>query len=127
MKLIILSFPLCVAVLSQIQQATVVKKNGHEVRLTEITFFQSEREEGSAALSYIYNGRSLTIAERDAKRINLNKAVEKSKGITTWEALLVRTNGDKLEIRINLNKIKGKSDDGKIVTIPGGAIDKISF
>lgn len=127
MKLLIIS---CLSALSlsfQSPNVTVVKKNGDAIKLSNVSYVQSSSATGSSDLVFTHNGKKMELSSIQVKRINLKEVAEKKKGVITWEALLVKPNGDKLEIRLDLDGVSGMNEKGSVVGISGNAIDKISF
>ncbi len=124
---IIASLSLVLSFSMQKKSATIVKKNGDAIRLTDLSFVQSSSGSGSSDLLFSSNGRSMKISSTPAKRINLKGVAEKKKGVVTWHALLVQPNGNKLEITLDLDGVSGKNEKGSVVGISSNSIDKISF
>jgi len=108
-------------------QITVVKNNGDVIVFTDATIFQQENEGSNQGLSYSYRGKVETITLDKIKRISFKETIKKKKGITTYRAILVRTNNTKLEIDIDLVSIDGVTDVGKNESMSFSSVDKISF
>ncbi len=123
MKLLIITFLL---LFSQ-TQVTVVKNNGDQIVLKNIKMFQSEELSSSNNLRYSYRGEESEIAFDEVKRISVKETVQRKKGITTYRVILVKRNNDKLEVDIDLLKLEGTNDNGKLESMNLSSVDKISF
>ena len=49
------------------------------------------------------------------------------KGITTWKVLLVTSTNDKMEVEMNLVKVKGINEQGKEESYSANVINKITL
>lgn len=108
-------------------QVTVVKNNGDQVVLKNIKVFQSEEHSSSDELLYSYRGENSSIAFGDVKRISVKETLQKKKGVTTYRVILVKSNNDKLEVDIDLIKMEGTNEYGKVESMNLSSVDKISF
>ncbi|WP_370086568.1 hypothetical protein [Ekhidna sp.] len=108
-------------------QVTVVKNNGDQVVLKNIKVYQSEGQSSSDALIYSYRGEDSNISFKEVKRISVKETLQKKKGVTTYRVILVKSNNDKLEVDIDLIKLEGTNENGKVESMNLSSVDKISF
>lgn len=111
---------------SQPDQFTVVKKNGDVLTIREPRLFQSNAR-STRDIIFSLNGKSESVPISQIKRINLKSVASKSQGVTTWNALLVKRNDQKLEVRVALYRVVGLDQQGNKTKVSSSAIDKISF
>ena len=108
-------------------QVTIVKNNGDQVVLKNIKVFQSEGQSSSGELLYSYRGENSSIAFGDVKRISVKETMQKKKGVTTYRVILVKSDNNKLEVEIDLIKLEGTNESGKLESMNLSSVDKISF
>ncbi len=106
---------------------TVTKKNGDEIRLSNITVVQSPDVSSDQYISFKSNGKDWTLTLNSIRRINLKSVSSRKKGVPTWEALLVKKDNQKLEVQLDLVRIIGSDSSGGTVEISSNTIDKLSF
>ncbi|MEO1254453.1 MAG: hypothetical protein AAFY41_06150 [Bacteroidota bacterium] len=106
---------------------TVIKNNGDELLLSDYRIYQSSSKASASSLSYSHHGQKKSIALNQIKRISLKESVRKKKGVATFRVIIVKSNNDKLEVEVDLVKIEGKNENGKLESTGFGSVDKISF
>lgn len=110
-----------------IQKEIVVTKNsGEEFRFVSIDFFQGSKRSDEPLIMFKKGEKTNTILFSELKRINL-KSVASKRGITNWNAILVKNSNQKIEVILPLARIYGVDADGTEVKISSSNIDKISF
>ncbi|GAB4244217.1 MAG: hypothetical protein Tsb0034_22360 [Ekhidna sp.] len=109
------------------QSAVVVKNNGEEIKLTDITIFQKPNIPSKSAISYSFRGQKRTLDYSAIRRINLKESLGRKKGVTTWKALLVTRENEKFEIEVDIVEIGGKNEEGKEEVYSSHTINKISL
>lgn len=120
-------FMLLLSVQFLAQQVVVVtKNNGDELRITSIDFLQGSKRSDIQSITFKEKGETKTLLLSELKRINL-KEVASRKGITSWNAILVKTNNEKVEVLLPLDRIYGVDEAGNKIKISSSSIDKISF
>jgi hypothetical protein len=105
----------------------IVKNNGEEVKLAALVIHQSTTSTSFDQLNFVSNGKKQTLDLKDLKRVNLQEAIDKKKGVTTWKALIIKKNDQKMEVNIDLIKISGTNASGEKMVFMSASIDKILF
>lgn len=108
------------------QVVVVTRNNGDELRITSIDFLQGSKRSDIQSITFKEKGETKTLLLSELKRINL-KEVASRKGITNWNAILVKTNNEKVEVLLPLDRIYGVDEAGNKIKISSSSIDKISF
>lgn len=108
------------------QTIVVTKKSGEELSFTSIDFFQGNKRSDVQAITYWEDDKTRSLPISELKRINLKK-VSSKKGITNWNAILVKLDNQKLEVILPLDRIYGIDGTGNEIKISSSSIDKISF
>lgn len=106
--------------------ALVVKNNGDQIRLSKIELYQTN-DQPTTTLVCEFRGEELLLEIDDLKRMNLKESMERKKGITTWNALLITKANEKYEVLIDFIEIRGINQDGKEESYSSSVINKISF
>lgn len=106
--------------------ALVVKNNGDQIRLSNIELYQTN-DQPTTTLVCEFRGEELLLEIDDLKRMNLKESMERKKGITTWNALLITKANEKYEVLIDFIEIRGINQDGKEESYSSSVINKISF
>lgn len=121
-----LIFIICVFVFQQ-QSLTLVKNNGDQIELTDVKIYQKANAPAADALYFSYRGKEGKIEMSNLKRISFKETMHKKKGVTTYRAILVEKNNDKLEVSIDFVRVEGMNEDGKVESMGLSSVDKISF
>lgn len=106
--------------------ALVVKNNGDQIRLSNVELYQTS-DQPTTTLVCEFRGEELLLEINDLKRMNLKESMERKKGITTWNALLITNANEKYEVLIDFIEIRGINQDGKEESYSSSIINKISF
>jgi len=105
----------------------ITKNSGEEIPLNDIMLYQSPENGKSDMLLYNYRGEERSISINEVKRINLKENLNKKKGITTWNVLIVTRKNEKYEAQLDLVEVRGTNSEGKQEIISSSVINKISF
>lgn len=108
-------------------QIKIVKNNGDEIVLTEVLIFQTDKKGSPNSITYKLRDKEEKIMVKSVRRISFKESLGKKKGIATYRVILVKDNNDKLDVEIDLVKIQGKNENGKMESLGLGSVDKISF
>ncbi|SNT26664.1 hypothetical protein SAMN05421640_3047 [Ekhidna lutea] len=106
---------------------TIVKNNGDEIELTNVLLYQTTAKGTPDVISYSYRGAPGKVNIKEVKRISFKENLGRKKGVTTFKAILVKRNNDKLEVEVNLVKVEGTNKEGKKESMNFSSVDKISF
>ncbi len=106
---------------------TVVKNNGDQLSLTNVSFLQSEGSGSSTSLNYSYRGETNNIAFKNIKRISFKETIKRKKGVTTYRVILVKADNSKLEVEVDLVRMEWTGKAGKKESMSFSSVDKISF
>ena len=89
--------------------------------------YQSNEKTSNEQIHYLIRGKQEQIKLSEVRRISFKETVQKKKGITTYRAILVKSNNDKLNVEIDLVKVEGLTEDGQMESLSFSTVDKISF
>ena len=106
---------------------TIVRNNGDQLSLKDVVIYQNEEQGSTNSLGYNYRGKSSEIAFSAIKRISFKETIKRKKGITTYRVILVKSDNSKREVEIDLVKLEGINESGKMESMNFSSIDKISF
>lgn len=106
---------------------TIVKNNAEEVKLSSLVIHQSTTSTSYDQLVIVINGKKGSMNLKELRRVNLQESLGKKKGVTTWKALIVKKNDQKIEVQLDLIKVSGTSPSGEKMAFMSGSIDKILF
>lgn len=118
---------LLIVCLSLQTHCAVIKNNGDEIKISELVIHQSATSTSFDQLVTFHQGKQHVFELKNLKRVNLQESLGKKKGVTTWKALVVKRNDQKMEVKLDLIRISGTTTSGKKIELSASVIDKISF